>query len=313
MCALEFHHVSVLLWECIENLNIKPDGIYVDGTMGGGGHSLEIVKKLTTGRLIAIDQDLNAHAAAKVRLQEHLDKVTFVHDNFGNIAAVLDGLGIEKIDGMLLDIGVSSHQLDEAERGFSYQNDAPLDMRMDGSREFSAYNIINEYSEDELNQVIFSYGEERWARRIAQFIVKEREDKPIETTGGLVEVIKKAIPKAARKDGPHPAKRTFQAIRIEVNGELDVLQKSIDDVACRLNPEGRLCIITFHSLEDRIVKESFRKQENPCICPPRFPICMCGKQKSGRVITRKPIIAGETELEENPRSRSAKLRVLEGI
>lgn len=313
MWALEFHHVSVLLRECIENLNIKPDGIYVDGTMGGGGHTLEIVKRLTTGRLIAIDQDLNAHAAAKMHLAEYIDKITFVHDNFGNIAAILDGLGIEKIDGMLLDIGVSSHQLDEAERGFSYQNDAPLDMRMDATQGFSAYNVVNEYSEDELNRVIFSYGEERWARRIAQFIVNERMDKPIETTGGLVEVIKKAVPKGARKDGPHPAKRTFQAIRIEVNGELDVLQQVIDDVACRLKSEGRLCIITFHSLEDRIVKEAFRKQENPCICPPQFPICMCAKEKTGRVVTRKPIIAGEEELGENPRARSAKLRVLEGI
>ncbi|WP_313526181.1 16S rRNA (cytosine(1402)-N(4))-methyltransferase RsmH [Anaerotignum sp.] len=310
---MEFHHVSVLLWECIENLNIKPDGIYVDGTMGGGGHSLEIAKKLTTGRLIAIDQDLNAHKAAKERLKEHLDKITFVHDNFGNIGSVLDSLGIEKIDGMLMDIGVSSHQLDEAERGFSYQHDAPLDMRMDATRPFSAYEVVNEYDEDELNQVIFSYGEERWARRIAQFIVNERQDKPIETTGELVEVIKKAVPKGARKDGPHPAKRTFQAIRIEVNGELDVLQRAIDDVAQRLNEDGRLCIITFHSLEDRIVKEAFRKQENPCVCPPQFPVCVCAKQRTGKVITRKPIIPSDEELEVNPRSRSAKLRVLEGV
>jgi 16S rRNA (cytosine1402-N4)-methyltransferase len=310
---LEFHHVSVLLWECIENLNIKPDGIYVDGTMGGGGHSLEIAKKLTSGRLICIDQDQNAHAAAKERLKEHLDKITFVHDNFGNIDSVLDTLKIENIDGMLLDIGVSSHQLDEAERGFSYQQDAPLDMRMDTSKPFSAYEVVNEYTEDELNRVIFGYGEERWARRIAQFIVKERQDKPIETTAQLVEVIKKAVPKGARKDGPHPAKRTFQAIRIEVNGELDVLQRAIDNVAHRLNPGGRLCIITFHSLEDRIVKEAFRKQENPCICPPQFPVCVCGRKQTGRVITRKPILPSEEELTVNPRSRSAKLRVLEGI
>ena len=286
---MEFHHISVLLNECIDNLNIRPDGIYVDGTMGGGGHSLEIAKRLTTGRLICIDQDPNAHEAAGKRLAEYKDRITFVRDNFGNIANILDSLGIEKIDGMLLDIGVSSHQLDEAERGFSYQQDAPLDMRMNPDRPFSAYDVVNGYDEDELDRVIFTYGEERWARRIAQFIVKEREAKPIETTGELVDIIKKAVPKGARKDGPHPAKRTFQAIRIEVNGELEVLQRAIDDVAARLAVGGRLCIITFHSLEDRIVKEAFRKQENPCICPPQFPVCVCGKKPLGRVITRKPI------------------------
>lgn len=310
---MEFHHISVLLNECIDNLNIKPDGIYVDGTMGGGGHSLEIAKRLTTGRLICIDQDPNAHEAAGKRLAEYKDRITFVRDNFGNIKSILDSLGIEKIDGMLLDIGVSSHQLDEAERGFSYQQDAPLDMRMNPDRPFSAYDVVNGYDEDELDRVIFTYGEERWARRIAQFIVKEREAKPIETTGGLVDIIKKAVPKGARKDGPHPAKRTFQAIRIEVNGELEVLQRAIDDVAARLAVGGRLCIITFHSLEDRIVKEAFRKQENPCICPPQFPVCVCGKKPLGRVITRKPILPSKEELEENPRSRSAKLRVLEGV
>lgn len=310
---MEFHHISVLLNECIDNLNITPDGIYVDGTMGGGGHSLEIAKRLTTGRLICIDQDPNAHEAAGKRLAEYKDRITFVRDNFGNIANILDSLGIEKIDGMLLDIGVSSHQLDEAERGFSYQQDAPLDMRMNPDRSFSAYDVVNGYDEDELDRVIFTYGEERWARRIAQFIVKEREAKPIETTGELVDIIKKAVPKGARKDGPHPAKRTFQAIRIEVNGELEVLQRAIDDVAARLAVGGRLCIITFHSLEDRIVKEAFRKQENPCICPPQFPVCVCGKKPLGRVITRKPILPSKEELEENPRSRSAKLRVLEGV
>lgn len=310
---MNFHHVSVLLQECIDNLNITPDGIYVDGTMGGGGHSLEIAKRLTTGRLICIDQDPNAHEAAGKRLAEYKDRITFVRDNFGNIANILDSLGIEKIDGMLLDIGVSSHQLDEAERGFSYQQDAPLDMRMNPDRPFSAYDVVNGYDEDELDRVIFTYGEERWARRIAQFIVKEREAKPIETTGELVDIIKKAVPKGARKDGPHPAKRTFQAIRIEVNGELEVLQRAIDDVAARLAVGGRLCIITFHSLEDRIVKEAFRKQENPCICPPQFPVCVCGKKPLGRVITRKPILPSKEELEENPRSRSAKLRVLEGV
>lgn len=310
---MEFHHISVLLNECIDNLNIKPDGIYVDGTMGGGGHSLEIAKRLTTGRLICIDQDPNAHEAAGKRLAEYKDRITFVRDNFGNIKSILDSLEIEKIDGMLLDIGVSSHQLDEAERGFSYQQDAPLDMRMNPDRPFSAYDVVNGYDEDELDRVIFTYGEERWARRIAQFIVKERENKPIETTGELVDIIKKAVPKGARKDGPHPAKRTFQAIRIEVNGELEVLQRAIDDVAARLTVGGRLCIITFHSLEDRIVKEAFRKQENPCICPPQFPVCVCGKKPLGRVITRKPILPSKEELEENPRSRSAKLRVLEGV
>lgn len=310
---MEFHHISVLLNECIDNLNIRPDGIYVDGTMGGGGHSLEIAKRLTTGRLICIDQDPNAHEAAGKRLAEYKDRITFVRDNFGNIADILDSLGIEKIDGMLLDIGVSSHQLDEAERGFSYQQDAPLDMRMNPDRPFSAYDVVNGYDEDELDRVIFTYGEECWARRIAQFIVKERENKPIETTGELVDIIKKAVPKGARKDGPHPAKRTFQAIRIEVNGELEVLQRAIDDVAARLAVGGRLCIITFHSLEDRIVKEAFRKQENPCICPPQFPVCVCGKKPLGRVITRKPILPSKEELEENPRSRSAKLRVLEGV
>ena len=310
---MEFHHISVLLNECIDNLNIKPDGIYVDGTMGGGGHSLEIAKRLTTGRLICIDQDPNAHEAAGKRLAEYKDRITFVRDNFGNIKSILDSLGIEKIDGMLLDIGVSSHQLDEAERGFSYQQDAPLDMRMNPDRPFSAYDVVNGYDEDELDRVICTYGEERWARRIAQFIVKERENKPIETTGELVDIIKKAVPKGARKDGPHPAKRTFQAIRIEVNGELEVLQRAIDDVAARLAVGGRLCIITFHSLEDRIVKEAFRKQENPCICPPQFPVCVCGKKPLGRVITRKPILPSKEELEENPRSRSAKLRVLEGV
>lgn len=310
---MEFHHISVLLNECIDNLNITPDGIYVDGTMGGGGHSLEIAKRLTTGRLICIDQDPNAHEAAGKRLAEYKDRITFVRDNFGNIKSILDSLEIEKIDGMLLDIGVSSHQLDEAERGFSYQQDAPLDMRMNPDRPFSAYDVVNGYDEDELDRVIFTYGEERWARRIAQFIVKEREAKPIETTGELVDIIKKAVPKGARKDGPHPAKRTFQAIRIEVNGELEVLQRAIDDVAARLAVGGRLCIITFHSLEDRIVKEAFRKQENPCICPPQFPVCVCGKKPLGRVITRKPILPSKEELEENPRSRSAKLRVLEGV
>ena len=310
---MEFHHISVLLNECIEGLNIKENGIYVDGTLGGAGHSAEIVKRLTTGRLIGIDQDTNAIKAAEKRLEEYKDKVTLVHDNFSNIKAVFSQLGIEKADGFLLDIGVSSHQLDEAERGFSYMHDAPLDMRMNRDNSFSAYNVVNEYSEDELSEIIYKYGEERWSKRIAQFIVAERSKKPIETTFELVDVIKKAVPKGARKDGPHPAKRTFQAIRIEVNGELEILERTIDDMTELLNPGGRLCIITFHSLEDRIVKNAFRKQENPCTCPPEFPVCVCGKKKRANVITRKPILPSDEELEFNHRSRSAKLRILERI
>lgn len=314
MCKkVEFHHVSVLLNECIEGLNIKENGIYVDGTLGGAGHSSEIVKRLKTGRLIGIDQDTDAINAATKRLEPYKDRVTLVHDNFSNVKAVFAQLGIEKADGFLLDIGVSSHQLDEAERGFSYMQDAPLDMRMNSESDFSAYNVVNEYSEDELNNVIFKYGEERWAKRIAQFIVEARKQKPIETTFELVDIIKKAVPKGARKDGPHPAKRTFQAIRIEVNGELEILEKTIDDMTELLNPGGRLCIITFHSLEDRIVKNAFRKQENPCTCPPEFPVCVCGKKSLAKVITRKPILPSEEELEENHRSRSAKLRILERI
>ncbi len=308
---MEFHHISVLLNECIESLNIKPDGIYVDGTLGGAGHSYEICKRLTTGRLIGIDQDMNAINAATKRLEQFKDKVTLVHSNFSNIKKVFEDLGIEKADGFLLDIGVSSHQLDEAERGFSYMQDAPLDMRMDTSRSLSAYEVVNEYSEKELNDIIFEYGEERWAKRIAEFIVAERKVKPITTTYELVDVIKKAVPKGARKDGPHPAKRTFQAIRIEVNGELDVLKTAINDMTDLLNPKGRLAIITFHSLEDRIVKNEFRKQENPCTCPREFPVCMCNKVSKGKVITRKPILPSEEELLENHRARSAKLRVFE--
>ena len=308
---MEFHHISVLLNECIDSLNIKPDGIYVDGTLGGAGHSYEICKRLTTGRLIGIDQDMNAINAATKRLEEFKDKVTLVHSNFSNVKEVFKNLGIEKADGFLLDIGVSSHQLDEAERGFSYMQDAPLDMRMDTSRSLSAYEDVNEYSQKELNDIIFEYGEERWAKRIAEFIVAERKLKPIETTFELVDIIKKAVPKGARKDGPHPAKRTFQAIRIEVNGELDVLKTAINDMVDLLNTGGRLSIITFHSLEDRIVKNEFRKQADPCTCPREFPVCMCNKVSKGKVITRKPILPSEEELLENHRARSAKLRVFE--
>ncbi|MBS4960055.1 MAG: 16S rRNA (cytosine(1402)-N(4))-methyltransferase RsmH [Clostridiales bacterium] len=308
---MEFHHVSVLLNECLENLHIDPDGIYVDGTLGGAGHSSEIVKRLKNGRLIGIDQDEEALEAAKKRLEPYKDKVTLVHSNFSHIADVLDELGVRQVNGILLDIGVSSHQLDESERGFSYMQDAPLDMRMDHSRKFSAWDVVNTYSAEQLDQVIFSYGEERWAKRISEFIVKERENGPIDTTGALVEVIKKAVPKGARKDGPHPAKRTFQAIRIEVNQELEVLKKVIDDGVDYLADGGRFCIITFHSLEDRIVKQQFRMLENPCTCPKEFPVCVCGKKPLGKVVTRKPILPSEKELEDNPRSRSAKLRVFE--
>jgi 16S rRNA (cytosine1402-N4)-methyltransferase len=310
---VEFHHVSVLLNECINGLNIKENGIYVDGTLGGGGHSYKIAEKLTSGKLIGIDQDINAIEAAGKKLEQFKDKITLVHDNFSNIKAIMKNLGIEKVDGFLLDIGVSSYQLDEAKRGFSYMQDAPLDMRMDVSADLSAYDVVNGYTQKQLDDVIFNYGEERWAKRIAQFIVEERKKKPIESTFELVDIIKKAVPKGARKDGPHPAKRTFQAIRIEVNHELDILERTIDDMTEILNPRGRLCIITFHSLEDRIVKNTFRKQENPCTCPPEFPVCVCGKKPLGKVITRKPILPSDEEIEENHRSRSAKLRILERI
>ena len=310
---MEFNHISVLLNECIEGLNIKENGIYVDGTLGGGGHSSHIAAKLTTGRLIGIDQDTDAIQAASKRLESYKNVFTAVHSNFYNVREVLDNLGIEKADGFLLDLGVSSYQLDEADRGFSYMHDAPLDMRMNRENEYSAWNVVNEKSEKELNDIIFKYGEEKWAKRIAQFIVQERAIKPIETTYELVEVIKKAVPKGARRDGPHPAKRTFQAIRIEVNGELAILDKTVDDMVASLNPGGRLCIITFHSLEDRIIKNAMKRHENPCVCPPEFPVCVCGKKPDGKVITRKPILPSDEELELNPRSRSAKLRILERI
>lgn len=311
---MEFHHVSVLLNECIDGLNIKPDGVYVDCTMGGAGHSKEIVKKLSSeGLFIGIDQDINAINTAKERLNEYSDRVKFVHSNFENIKSELEKLGITKIDGVLADLGVSSHQLDEADRGFSYMQDAPLDMRMDVRSEFSAYDVVNSYSEDELNRIIKEYGEENWSRRIAKFIVEAREESPIKNTGELVEIIKKAIPKKARIDGPHPAKRTFQAIRIEVNNELGVITSLIRDVASIMNKGGRICIITFHSLEDRIVKNEFKYLATDCICPPELPICQCDKEKEVKVITRKPTLPSKEEIEVNPRSRSAKLRVAEKI
>lgn len=311
---MEFHHVSVLLDECIDNLNIKPDGVYVDCTMGGAGHSKEIIKRLSKdGLFIGFDQDINAINTAKERLSEYSDRVKFVHSNFQNLKNELEKIGVYKVDGVLADLGVSSHQLDEADRGFSYMQDAPLDMRMDIRCSFSAYDVVNTYSEAELSKIIKDYGEDNWAKRIAKFIVEERKEKNIETTGELVEIIKKAIPKKARIDGPHPAKRTFQAIRIEVNNELGVITEMIDDAASIMNDGGRICIITFHSLEDRIVKNAFRDLATDCICPPHIPICQCDKEALVKVITRKPILPTDKEIEENPRSRSAKLRVAERI
>lgn len=311
---MEFNHVSVLLDECIENLDIKEDGVYVDCTMGGAGHSKEIVKRLSDkGLFIGFDQDKNAIATAKERLAEYSDRVRFVHSNFENLKSELEKIGVYKIDGVLADLGVSSHQLDEADRGFSYMQDAPLDMRMDVRCEFSAYDVVNTYTEDELTKIIKDYGEDNWAKRIAKFIVEERANKTIETTGELVDIIKKAIPKKARIDGPHPAKRTFQAIRIEVNNELGVITKMINDASSIMNEGGRICIITFHSLEDRIVKNAFKYLASDCICPQHLPICQCDKESEVKIITRKPILPSEEEVEANPRSRSAKLRVAEKI
>ncbi len=309
---MEFKHKSVLLDETIESLNIKPNGIYVDGTLGGGGHSYEIAKRLTDGgRLIGIDQDEDAIRAAKERLSEFADRVTIVRDNYCNMPKVLDELGISKVDGILLDIGVSSYQLDEAERGFTYKQDAPLDMRMDQRQEMTAKDIVNGYSEEDLYRIIRDYGEDKFAKNIAKHIVQARQVKPVETTFELDEIIKAAIPMKFRATGGHPAKKTFQAIRIELNRELEVLDESIDAMTDLLNDNGRLCIITFHSLEDRIVKTRFRKNENPCTCPPDFPVCVCGKKPKGKVITRKPIVPDEEELEENKRAKSSKLRVFE--
>ncbi|OZV12398.1 16S rRNA (cytosine(1402)-N(4))-methyltransferase [Tissierella sp. P1] len=310
---MKFEHISVLLNEVLDGLNIKEDGIYVDGTLGGAGHSAEIVKRLTTGKLIGIDQDLNALKKASKVLKEYSDKVILIHNNYENIYEVLSDLGIEKVDGILLDLGVSSHQLDEESRGFSHNKDAPLDMRMDETSSFSAWDVVNKYSEEELEKIIWNYGEDRWARRIAKFIVEERKEKSIDTTLQLVSAIKKAIPKEVRKDGHHPAKKTFQAIRIEVNRELDVLIESIPKMVNLLNPNGRLAIITFHSLEDRIVKEGFKELYLDCICPPHLPKCVCQKTREIEIITRKPIIPSEEEITINPRSRSAKLRIAEKL
>lgn len=310
---MEFKHVSVLLNECIDGLDIKPDGIYVDCTLGGAGHSLHIVSRLSEkGRLIGIDQDKDALKAAGERLKE-FKNVTLVHSNFYNIDSILENLDIEKVDGILMDLGVSSYQLDQGERGFSYMKDAPLDMRMNREDSLTAYEVVNEYSEDEITRIIRDYGEEKFARRIAKFILARREDRPIETTFELVELIKNAIPAKARREGPHPAKRTFQAIRIEVNSELSILNRTIEDGVKRLNKDGRMAIITFHSLEDRIVKIKFRELATECICPREFPICICKNTAKVKLISRKPIDPTEKEVEENPRSRSAKLRVVKKL
>ena len=310
---MEFNHISVLLNECLEGLNIKENGIYVDGTLGGAGHSSEILKRLSNeGRLIGIDQDTDALKAAKERLKNY-SNVTFVHSNFSSIENVLNNLNIDGVDGILMDLGVSSYQLDEGERGFSYMKDAPLDMRMNRDNDFSAYNVINEYSEEDLYRIIRDYGEEKFARRIASFIVENRQEKNIETTLELVEIIKSAIPAKARREGPHPAKRTFQAIRIEVNSELSILNKTIEDGVGKLNKGGRMAIITFHSLEDRIVKNKFRDLAVSCRCPKEFPVCVCGEKAKVKIISRKAIEPTKEEVEINPRSRSAKLRVIEKL
>ena len=310
---MEFNHVSVVLNECLEGLNIKENGIYVDGTLGGAGHSSEILKRLSNeGRLIGIDQDTDALKAAKERLKDY-SNVTFVHSNFSNIENVLNNLNIDGVDGILMDLGVSSYQLDEGERGFSYMKDAPLDMRMNRENDFSAYNVVNEYSEEDLYRIIRDYGEEKFAKRIASFIVENRQEKNIETTLELVEIIKNAIPAKARREGPHPAKRTFQAIRIEVNSELSILNKTIEDGVEKLNKGGRMAIITFHSLEDRIVKNKFRDLAVSCRCPKEFPVCVCGEKAKVKIISRKAIEPTKEEVEVNPRSRSAKLRVIEKL
>lgn len=309
---MEFKHSSVLLEEAIDSLRIKSDGIYLDGTLGGGGHSYEIAKRLgKNGRLICIDQDGEAIEAAGKRLSPFADRVTIVRNNYCNSKEVLKELKIEKVDGILLDLGVSSYQLDNLERGFSYKCDTPLDMRMDRRQELSAKDIVNEYTEGELFHIIKDYGEDRFAKNIAKHIVRVRQEKKIETTGELNEIIKAAIPAKMRQMGGHPSKRTFQAIRIACNRELEVLKDSLDDFISCLQPEGRLCIITFHSLEDRIVKTAFKNYENPCTCPPDFPVCVCGKRPEGRVVTRKPVLPGEEEIAANKRSKSAKLRVFE--
>lgn len=310
---MEFQHVPVLLNECIEGLKIKPDGIYVDGTLGGGGHSEEIVKRLKGGRLIAVDKDEDALLAAGNRLRKYNDRITYVHDDFKNAPNALDELGIESVDGVLLDLGVSSYQLDNAERGFSYMHDAPLDMRMDQSQYLSAYTVVNEYSVNELTRILRDYGEEKLAYRIAQRIVESRAEKKIETTLELAKIVENSYPAATRWKFGHPAKRTFQAIRIQVNGELTALGEAVTALTRKLKSGGRIAVITFHSLEDRIVKNAFKKLALSCTCPPDFPVCVCGKKQEIIQITNKPITASESELEKNPRAESAKLRIAEKI
>ena len=309
---MEFQHKPVMLNEVIDSLKIRPEGTYVDGTLGGAGHSSQIARRLSgEGRLFGFDQDAAAIEAAAKRLEPYKDRVSIIRSNYSEMRERLSELGVRSADGILLDLGVSSYQLDDAQRGFSYRADAPLDMRMDQRQKLSAREVVNGYSIGELTRVIREYGEDRFARNIAKHITAEREKKPIETTGELISIIKAAIPAKAREGGGHPAKRTFQAIRIEVNRELDVLSDSLDGMIDLLADGGRICVITFHSLEDRIVKEVFRRNENPCTCPPEFPVCVCGKKSKGHVITRKPIIPSVEETEENPRSKSAKLRVFE--
>ena len=309
---MEFKHKSVLLNETIDGLNIKPDGIYVDGTLGGGGHAYEVCRRLgEKGSIVGIDQDAAAIEAASARLKDFGEKVTIVRSNYCDMKSKLHELGIDKVDGIVLDLGVSSYQLDTAERGFSYREDAPLDMRMDTRQKMTARDIVNDYTEADLYRVIRDYGEDKFAKNIAKHIVQARAVKPVETTAELSEIIRASIPMKFQKKSGHPAKRTFQAIRIELNRELDVLRDSLDDMIDLLNLGGRLCIITFHSLEDRIVKSAFRKNENPCTCPPDFPVCVCGKKSKGSIITKKPILPSEEELEYNSRSKSAKLRIFE--
>ena len=310
---MEFSHRSVLLWECIEALNIRPDGVYLDGTLGGAGHSLEICRNLTTGRLIGVDRDPVALEAATKRLQSHLGKVTLVHDNFENIASILERLGLDGVDGILLDLGVSSPQLDDGARGFSYMADAPLDMRMDREQSLTAYEIVNNWPHEELKSILYEYGEERYAPQIAAAIERVRTDRPIETTLELVDIIRSAMPASALREKQHPAKRSFQAIRIAVNDELGAVRQGMEAAIDHLNPGGRLVVITFHSLEDRIVKNVFQDAAKGCTCPPSFPVCVCGHKPKIKILTKKPIIATREEVEENPRSRSAKLRVAERV
>ena len=310
---MEFQHRSVLLDECIDALSIRPDGIYLDGTLGGAGHSLEICRRLTTGRLIGVDRDEVALRAAAERLKPFADRVTTVHSNFCEINTILDGLGLDGVDGMLFDLGVSSPQLDDASRGFSYMADAPLDMRMDRGEALTASTVINEWPQEELRRILYEYGEERYAPQIAAAIVRRRQQRPIETTLELVDVIRSAMPPQALREKQHPAKRSFQAIRIAVNDELASVSRLMHDAIDRLNPGGRLAVITFHSLEDRIVKNAMQAAAKGCTCPPEFPVCICGKKPKVRVLTRKPIVSGAQELAENPRARSAKLRVAEKL